>query len=122
MKNSIVLFFIILLLASDLALGQVKEGFNYDDQGKRDPFVPLVDAMGRYILEEGEMLSITDLDLSGILWDPNGNSTALINDQIVSTGDSFYGFLIKEINESSVTVSQSGQDYTLWLTIEEGGE
>ncbi|MFH1045463.1 MAG: hypothetical protein V1727_00680 [Candidatus Omnitrophota bacterium] len=89
--------------------------FAYKDSGKRDPFIALVSEQGRYIAESGEMYSSNELRVSGILWDPEGKSSALINDQMVAEGETFYGFLIKEIRQDHVTVSRDGQDYTIWV-------
>ena len=114
-------FILILVLCSGVNVFAQEETSLYDDAGKRDPFIPLVDENGRFVLEVGELFSFTDLSLSGILWDPNGNSTALINDEIVQSGQSFYGFTIGSITENSVTVSRDGQEYILWSS-EEGGQ
>lgn len=113
-------FLLILFLCAGVNVCAQEEASLYDDAGKRDPFIPLVDDNGRFVLEVGELFSFTDLSLSGILWDPSGNSTALINDEIVQPGQEFYGFAIEKITENSVTVSRDGQEYTLWLS-EEGG-
>lgn len=96
--------------------------FEYEDGGRRDPFLPLVDEKGRYIFDEYENFTFGDLHLIGILWDPEGNSSALINDQIVREGESIYGFVVKQINKNSVTVSKDTQEYVMWLTIEKEGQ
>jgi len=99
-----------------------EQDFQYSDGDKRDPFLPLVDENGRYIFDEYENYTFNDLNLIGILWDPEGNSSALINDEIVRKGESIYGFLVKEIKKDSVTVAQDGQEYTMWLTVEKEGQ
>ncbi len=112
----------IIMLHAAASVSAQEEAVLYDDAGKRDPFMPLVDENGRFVLDVGELFSFTDLSLAGILWDPGGDSTALINDEIVQTGQLFYGFIIEKIAESSVTVSRDGQEYTLWLSEEEGNQ
>jgi hypothetical protein len=121
--NFLVLCLLIFIMQVNTAFGQGEEAFSYDNKGNRDPLVPLVDEQGRFILEEGEIYSFADLELIGILWDPDGGkSSALINDQVVKVGETFHGFLIKDITQNSVTVSQDGQEYVLWQMIEGGEE
>lgn len=121
-KIILVLCAVLMVAGGSLALGQSEGAFVYNDDGRRDPFVPLVDDDGRFIMEVGELYSFDDLTLVGILWDRDGKSTALINDEIVEEGQSFYGFTIKKISVNSVTVSRDGKEYILWSTIAEEGQ
>ncbi len=54
---------------------QEEEPFIYTDKGKRDPFIPLVDENGRYLLDSEEFYTFDELNIAGILWDPEGNRT-----------------------------------------------
>lgn len=87
--------------------------FVYQDEGRRDIFVPLVDKDGRYLLETEKRYSFSELNLSGILWDPQGNSSALINNQIVMEGETICGFTVKEITRSKVTLFKDDKEYFL---------
>ena len=109
---------IFVFFASSFAFGQ-EESFTYDDKGKRDPFLALVDESGRYLLDIELADSSDVLKLSGILWDSQGKSSCLINDQIVKIGESISGFTIKNITKASVTISKNDQDFILRLSIEE---
>ena len=121
MKN-FVLLLIFLLLQSSLVFAQEEEPFIYTDKGKRDPFVPLVDENGRYLLDSEEFCTFEDLNLSGILWDPKGKSSALINNQIVKTGESIGGFRVTNVTKDSVTLFKNGKEYILRLSIEQTKE
>jgi len=110
---------IFLLLTFNSTFGQTEEPFVYDDKGRRNPFLPLVDKDGRYLLEADVVYSSDELNLSGILWDPQGRSSCLINDQVARIGESIYGFTIKNITKDSVAISKNGKEYILKLSIEE---
>lgn len=110
----------VFLVCTLIAFGQEEQSFIYDDKGKRDPFLPLVGKDGRFLLDTGLTYSFDELELSGILWDPQGKSSALINDQIVTRGESVYGFKIKTITKDSVIFSKEGKEYILKLSIEKG--
>lgn len=117
--NSFIWILIFLLLTLSPAFGEVEESFNYDDKGKRDPFVSLVDQNGRYLLETELFYSSSELQLSGILWDPQGRSSALINNQVVKIGETIYGFTIKDITKETVVISKGNQEFILIIPIKE---
>lgn len=124
MKVFFSILIILIALFSELILapGQVKEPFIYNDRGKRDPMVPLVDKDGRYLLSGEEFYSFSNLRLSGILWDPLGKSSALINNQIIKVGESIWGFKVINITKDSVTFFKDGKDYIIRLSEEKEGE
>lgn len=101
---------------------QAEQPFKYDDKGRRDPLFPLVDKNGRYLLSAEISSSSVELNLSGILWDPQGKSSALINNEIVAIGESIAGFTIESIDKDSIAVSRDGKAYTIRLSEEEKGE
>lgn len=78
------------------ALANLSEGaFLYDSKGKRDPFVPLVGPGGKLIIppvSAGETDMAPDnavgaVQIQGILYDPSGNSIAIVNGREVRQGD-----------------------------------
>ena len=120
-KTCLFIFLAIFLISSvSFAFGQ-EEIPAYEDKGKRDPFLPLVDKNGQYLLDEDIAYSFGELSLSGILWDPQGKSTCLINNQIVKIGEVICGFKIDNITKDSVIISKGSQEFILRL-IEEGEE
>ena len=118
MKKAIFL----LLLSGSLSFAQSEEAFIYDDKGGRDPFFPLVDERGKYLSVSNLGYSFDNLNLSGILWDAKGESSALINNEVLSVGDSVDGFQITEISQKSVTLGKDGREYTINLSIQEEEE
>jgi hypothetical protein len=118
MKNFILLILLIFFFSyQSYIFAEGETFFDYDDKGRRDPFFALVDKDGRYISDTEYS---GGLNLSGILWDPQGKSSALINAQVLRIGESINGFKIKEITKNSVTISKEGKNYILRLFIEEG--
>ena len=117
-----VLLLILFFLPHSLVFAQEEEPFIYTDKGKRDPFIPLVDENGRYLLDNEEFCTFDDLNLSGILWDPEGKSSALINNQIVKIGESIGGFKVTNVTKDSVVLFKDGKEYIMRLSIEEEKE
>jgi len=110
---------LLLVLTFNFGLVQAKEPFTYEDKGRRDPLRPLVDNKGRYLLSAELHYSSGELDLFGILWDPRGDSSALINNEVVKVGESISGFIIKDITEDSVTVSKDGKEHLIKVIVEQ---
>lgn len=109
---------IFLYVTCAFAFAQEDESFIYDDKGRQDPFSPVVGKNGRYLLETEVFYSPDELNLSGILWDPQGASSCLINNQIVKIGESIGGFMVENITKDSVTITKDGKEYILRLSIE----
>ena len=107
-----------LTLICGTLFAQTEQPIRYDDKGRRDPFLPLIDENGRY-LSHTESLSFDELKLSGILWDPQGASSCLINNQIVKLGESICGFMLEDISKDNITLSKDGKEYIIQLSIEE---
>ena len=115
------LIFLILIchsLVSGMSFAQNNnQPFEYDDKGKIDPFIPLVDEYGRYVVIAEDVSSISELKLQGILWDAQGESSALINSQIVKKGESIGGFIIEEITKYTVKICKDNESHILSLSI-----
>ena len=82
--------------------------FMYEAKGHRDPFVPLVKD-GRLIgaSQDHPTDGVTPV-LYGVLWDPSGNSIALINDAEVKVGDTVGTYVVQDIRQDSVVLSRDG--------------
>ena len=91
--------------------------FSYDAQGKCDPFVPLV--------RNGQLVpcrpqpSRPTLTLQGIVWDPSGESIALIDDREVKVGDSIDDYQVAEIRHDAVVLVQEGTVLALTISLED---
>lgn len=117
--NNFVRLSILLIFVFGLAPLAAEEPFIYDDKGKRDPFVPLVDKDGHYLLDTGTLYSFDELKLFGILWDPEGKSSALINDEVLAVGEAISGFVVQDITKDKVVIYKNGKEYIMRLSIEE---
>lgn len=93
----------------------------YDSKGKRDPFVALV-REGRFVGAAGTLSSgssISGLQLAGILWDPGGNSLALLNDTEVKVGDRVGEYQVMEIRQDAVVIVREGKPVVLRMSSDE---
>ncbi|MBI4342164.1 MAG: hypothetical protein HY599_02215 [Candidatus Omnitrophica bacterium] len=90
--------------------------FRYNSKGRRDPFAPLV--------RDGQLVSVAQSApvqtshpmLHGILWDPDGQSIALINDMEAKVGDTIGDYQVTEIRYDAVVLSNGGEPLVLEIT------
>ena len=93
------------------------EPFHYDAGGRRDPFVSLV-RDGRLVATQGLRIESSKPVLYGILWDPGGNSIALINDGEVKVGDMVGEYRVKEIRNDAVVLDNGGEPVALTIAFD----
>lgn len=105
------LFFLV-----NLSWAQTEASFTYDDKNRRDPFSPLVDQSGRFLLGSELFYFSGALELTGILWDAQGGSSALINNKIINEGEIVSGYKVEIITKNSVTFSKNKKEYKIILT------
>lgn len=92
--------------------------FQYDSKGRRDPFTPLVREGKLVNVTPGTQISVTRPVLYGILWDPGGQSLALLNDTEVKVGDTIGGYRVQEIRQDAVVLIGGGEPVVLQLAFE----
>ena len=99
------------------------EPFTYDPAGHRDQFIPLV-RDGRMVGSvTGKLASALDQPvLYGILWEPGGQSIALINDLETKVGDAVGGYQVKEIRRDAVVLVNGGEPVVLSISFDDPGE
>ncbi len=91
--------------------------YTYTPQGRRDPFVPLVSPSGYLInLEEEEN---TVIRLEGIMYDPKGDSMAIINGELLKVGETINGVVVSKIEPNKVVVVKDNQKIEIELRREE---
>jgi hypothetical protein len=90
-----------------------KEKQLYASQGKRDPFVPLITPAGYLVNLEPEKNA--SLHLEGIMFDPKGDSIAIINGELVRAGESIGDAVCASIEPTKVTVIQNNQKIEIEL-------
>jgi len=104
--------------AEDAGAAPSAEPFRYDSGGRRDPFMPLV-REGRLVgATQGARFDAGVPTLYGILWDPQGDSIALINDAEVKVGETIAGFRVKAIQRDAVVLDGGGEPVVLRITYE----
>ncbi len=92
--------------------------YNYDSQGKRDPFIPIVTADGRLIKVQPEG-GATGLALEGIILDENGIYYAIINGDVVKIGDKINNYDVLRIENNKVILIKNGEPLEIELNREE---
>ena len=86
----------------------------YRSNGKRDPFVPLITPEGQRIYPPGtDEGGVANLMLQGIVFEPQGESYAVINGRIVREGEEVDGVKVLKIAPSAVVIQSEGQQHQL---------
>jgi hypothetical protein len=97
---------------------QEREPFVYDAKGHRDPFIALVRDGKLVGIQKGTPLNPTKPVLYGILWDPQGQSIAMLNDTEVKVGDTIGIYEVLEIRKDAVVLSAGGDPVVLRIDLE----
>lgn len=111
------------LAQSPCTVFAAKGDFNYDPLGKRDPFVPLVGISS--LSSASGALGITTIDdvvLGGIMTDPGGVRSVVINGEILYQGESVGRLYIESVEKNLVTIRIDDIKYELELYEREGNE
>jgi hypothetical protein len=115
----VILFFAAVFILSEFLHNA--EAFQYESKGKRDPFVPLVGAEKPAAARLVDITSVEDLKLDGIALGARGEAAAIINGELVKSGDKVGDITVKSITKTTVTLIISGKAHELNLQ-EEGGQ
>jgi len=121
-KNNTCVATLVICVAMFLALvpaGQSEESLksDYDSEGRRDPFVPLVGVSQKDIVRRGvwNVLSVDDIFLQGIVINPDGTRSAVVNGEVIKEGESIDQVLIKTVGENNIIVEINGRLHELKL-------
>ncbi len=108
------------LLATGISQAQQQEKFIYDAEGRRDPFIPLLDQQAPQGLRtdfsppEVKVKLPLEIDVKGIL--SKGNEYyAIINEQVMKEGQNLGEVKIKKIEANSVIVEYGQREFRLFL-------
>ncbi len=120
MKMRLAVFFLFITSLTSIAIAaeEKKEVFVYEDHGRRDPFLKLVNANGLSMNYDSDML-ISDVVLEGIVGGGQGNFLAIINSSIVKPGDTIGPFIVQKIEMDQVTLTKGQETSILRLKKEE---
>jgi cysteine synthase len=91
--------------------------FEYHADGRRDPFVPLVGVVvtrggARGV---GDILSIEDVSLQGILVGPDGAKMVIINGEMIKEGDKIGTVTIESIGNNAVKIKIEDEVHEIHL-------
>ncbi len=104
-------------VAADQEAAKPQQPFQYNAEGRRDPFMPLV-RDGKLISVQGVVTETARPVLYGILWDPRGASLALINDSEVRVGDVIGTYRVTEIRQDAVVLANGGPPLVLQISFD----
>ena len=91
-----------------------QDNFTYDNHGKRDPFGPLVSSTGALLAYDAE-LTVSDMNLEGVLADPQGHNMAIINGKVVKSADQMGPWQVGAIGADNVDLIKDGEKINLKL-------
>ncbi len=100
--------------------------FQYDPKGRRDPFVPLVNREGLFFEPAVSKENIVSaaasddaLSLEGIVYEDGGSSCAIINSEIVQSGDKIGDYQVLEVQRQKVVLGKAEEILELELKKED---
>ncbi|MBL7070659.1 MAG: hypothetical protein ISS26_00595 [Candidatus Omnitrophica bacterium] len=124
MRGRFPVLFIIFFITASLPAGNTQpsgeEVFVYKIGDRRDPFMPLVTGQKRLSLGIDGIESVEDVKFEGVIFDPYGNSVAVLNSEIVGEGDKINNVEIIKIMEKAITLKIHGETHTIDLEVEGG--
>ncbi len=115
--TSLLFLSVFIVTTAVVAEAQEQQKYSYKNQDKRDPFIPLVSPSGYLLNFETDKAS--SLSLEGILYDPSGDSIAIINGELLRVGDSIGTAVVVKIEPNIVTVLKDNEKLELELRREE---
>lgn len=114
LRNKRYIYFLVSVVCLLFSAALAQDEFKYDDQGRRDPFIPLVTSDGRFIeLDKQEAKGV--LSLQGIIYDENGLSCAMVNGAAVRIGDVVGGSQVLKIEKNKVIFIKEGNTFAVEL-------
>ena len=116
MKRSLFLFCFFCVTA---AYADESKSFVYNENGKRDPFWPLISASGTQISYDSDMTTATDMTLEGIVVDARKNNLAILNGKIVKAGDQLGLYTVETITNDQVDLIKGTEH--LVVKLKKGG-
>ncbi|MFC1806847.1 hypothetical protein ACFL0T_00565 [Candidatus Omnitrophota bacterium] len=113
--NIILIICVISFLLGLSPIYVLAQDFIYKSKGARDPFVPLASKDGKLVVTHGAISTVNDIFLEGIIYDPKGDSVAIVNDLIVKENDTIGTITIKKIESESVIFLYKDEEYVFKL-------
>lgn len=120
-KKLALVFLFLIAASAGISFLYNAEAFQYESKGKRDPFVPLVGAEKPAAARLADVTSVEDMRLEGVVLGAKGGAAAIINGELIKSGDKVGDIIVKSITKTTVTLSVGGKVHELKLP-EEGGQ
>ena len=117
-SNPAFIFLMLFLAIAIKGMAEEETAVIYDDHGKRNPFVRLVDPSGAIVNAEKELMG-PDMRLDGIIIDKNGNNVAIINGVLVKANDTIGTFVITAIQSDAIILTKGTEQVILKLKKED---
>ncbi len=90
--------------------------YQYDAQGRRDPFVPLIGVADASSVSGARgILTIEDVSLQGIVTGPNGKRAVVINGELMNEGQKVERLLVESIGDNVVMIKIDEERFYLKL-------
>ncbi len=89
---------------------------------EKDPFVSIIDLQKQQAEGEEQIkLDLSNVTLKGIIWSED-KVLAVINEDMVTAGDSWGEFKVERVDKKSVTLQYKGKQYQLFLEESSGAD
>ena len=96
----------------------ITQAAEYNSAGRRDPFVPIVGGHSVGGWETGgigEIISVGDIEIQGIVSGLNGKRSVIVNGEIMTEGEQISQLKIEKIGNNKVEIVFEGEKHTLYL-------
>ncbi|MBU4304658.1 MAG: hypothetical protein KJ893_03385 [Candidatus Omnitrophica bacterium] len=117
LRSKLTVFLVILTLGRTVSAQE--QAFVYQSNGKRDPFMTLVTKDGRILPGARVAAETENIELEGVIWDPQGRSVAIINGNLLKEQERFGSMQILKIRKESVIIQKEGK--VLVINLKKGG-
>ena len=114
--NSFILWTVLLtfgIICTLVIESHAQETIVYKTKAKRDPFTPLVKYVRVRLTSFSGLIgveSIDDIIIEGLVYDPAQGSMAIVNDEVLSKGDSEGDVSVVDIREDGVMFRIKGKN------------
>lgn len=113
---------VLVLVSSGLCVEEEK--FVYDSKRMRDPFVPLITDTAKISVGLINVETIEDINLEGLIWDPEGNSLVILNGVVLKENQQVYNVRVTKIEPKrvSIVINESEFIIDLYKKVKREGE
>ncbi len=107
----ILLLLFLVLIGSNFSLAN-ENNFIYDSNGKRDPFVSLLNKNVK-LTDVRLLKSVEDIRVEGVIIDKKNGSGAVLNGNIIKVGEFLGGFKLMDVSQYYVILERDEKRYKI---------